>query len=80
MTIAGKSLFDLFDFVATNLLLPIASILLCIYIGWVAPKSFFKNELTNHGTVKSRVFSLVLFIVRFIAPVLIGIILLTAII
>ena len=79
MTIAGKSLFDLFDFVATNLLLPIASILLCIYIGWVAPKSFFKDQLTNQGTVKSRVFSLVLFIVRFIAPVLIGIILLTAI-
>lgn len=77
MTVAGLTLFDLFDTVATNILLPIASILLCIYMGWVAPKSFFKNELTNHDTVKSRVFHVVLFIIRFIAPILIGTILIT---
>ena len=77
MTVDGLTLFDLFDTVATNILLPIASILLCIYMGWVAPKSFFKNELTNQGTVKSRVFHVVLFIIRFIAPILIGTILIT---
>lgn len=77
ITFAGLTLFDLFDTVATNILLPIASILLCIYMGWIAPKSFFKDQLTNHGTVKSRVFHIVLFIVRFIAPILIGTILIT---
>lgn len=77
MTVAGLTLFDLFDTIATNILLPIASILLCIYMGWIAPKSFFKNQLSNHGTVKSRVYHLVLFIVRFIAPILIGAILIT---
>lgn len=71
MKIAGLTLFDLFDTIATNILLPIASILLCIYMGWIAPKSFFKNQLSNYGTVKSRVFHFVLFIVRFIAPILI---------
>lgn len=71
MKIAGLTLFDLFDTIATNILLPIASILLCIYMGWIAPKSFFKNQLSNYGTVKSRVFHIVLFIVRFIAPILI---------
>ena len=77
MTIAGYTLFDLFDTIATNILLPTASILLCIYMGWVAPKSFFKNQLTNQGTVTSRVFHIVLFIVRFVAPILIGTILIT---
>ncbi len=77
MTFAGYNLFDLFDTVATNILLPTASILLCIYMGWVAPKSFFKDQLTNQGTVKSRVFNIVLFIVRFVAPILIGTILIT---
>lgn len=77
MTIAGYTLFDLFDTVATNILLPTASILLCIYMGWVAPKSFFKGQLTNQGTVTSRVFHIVLFIVRFVAPILIGTILIT---
>ena len=77
MTIAGYTLFDLFDTVATNILLPTASILLCIYMGWVAPKSFFKGQLTNQGSVTSRVFHIVLFIVRFVAPILIGTILIT---
>lgn len=77
MTIAGYTLFDLFDTVATNILLPTASILLCIYMGWVAPQSFFKGQLTNQGTVTSRVFHIVLFIVRFVAPILIGTILIT---
>ena len=77
MTIAGYTLFNLFDTVATNILLPTASILLCIYMGWVAPKSFFKGQLTNQGTVTSRVFHIVLFIVRFVAPILIGTILIT---
>ena len=77
MTIAGYTLFDLFDTIATNILLPTASILLCIYMGWVAPKSFFKGQLTNQGTVTSRVFHIVLFIVRFVAPILIGTILIT---
>lgn len=77
MTVAGLTLFDLFDTIATNILLPIASILLCIYMGWIAPKSFFKDQLSNYGTVKSRVFHIVLFIVRFIAPILIGTILIT---
>ena len=77
MTLAGYNLFDLFDTVATNILLPTASILLCIYMGWVAPKSFFKGQLTNQGTVKSRVFNVVLFIVRFVAPILIATILIT---
>ncbi len=70
--IAGLTLFDLFDNVATNIMLPIASILVCIYMGWIAPKRFLKGQLSNHGTVKSRIFHIVLFIVRFIAPILIA--------
>ncbi len=77
MTIMGLSLFDLFDTIATNILLPIASILLCVYMGWIAPKAFFKDQLSNHGSVKSRVFHIVLFIVRFVAPFIIGAILIT---
>ena len=72
MKIFGFTLFDLFDQLATNIMLPIASILVCIYMGWVAPKTFFKNQLSNNGTVRSRVFHIVLFIDRFIAPLLIA--------
>ncbi len=74
-TIFGKTIFDFLDMVATNIMLPIGGILLCIYMGWVAPRSFFKNELTNNGTLTSHVFGLVAFIVKWVAPLLIALIL-----
>lgn len=74
-TILGMNIFDFLDTVTTNIMLPLGGILLCIYMGWVAPKSFFKNQLTNHGTLRSRVFIPILFVVRWLAPVLIAVIL-----
>ena len=68
-------LFDFLDAVATNIFLPVVSILLCIYVGWIAPKSLLKNQLNNNGTIRSRLFVPYLFAIRFIAPVLISMVL-----
>lgn len=75
-TICGLTIFDFLDTVTTNFMLPIGGILLCVYMGWVAPKSFFRRELTNNGTLHSRALNLIYFIVRWIAPILIAAILL----
>ncbi len=74
-TILGMTIFDFLDTVATNIMLPLGGIFLCIYMGWVAPRSFFYNEITNHGTLRTRTFRLMAFIVKWIAPVLIALIL-----
>ena len=71
ITVAGLNIFDLLDTVATNILLPVSSILLCIYVGWVLPRNYMQQELSNHGMMRSPVFPVVLFIVRYLAPVLI---------
>lgn len=73
--IAGLTIFDALDYCATNILLPVGSILLCVYVGWFAPKGLLETELTNGGKIRSRVASLILFIIRFVAPVLIGLVL-----
>ncbi|MCM1075883.1 MAG: sodium-dependent transporter [Bacteroides sp.] len=73
--IFGLTIFDFLDTVATNIMLPLGGILLCIYMGWVAPRKFFKNELTNNGTLTSRAFGLIAFIVKWIAPGLIALVL-----
>lgn len=75
ITIAGLIIFDFLDTLATNIMLPICSILICIYIGWVAPRNLMDKQLTNNGAMKSHVFGIVLFIVRYIAPILIAFIL-----
>lgn len=74
-TICGMTIFDFLDTVATNIMLPVGGILICIYMGWIAPRSFFRNEMTNGGTLKSRMFGIVAFIVKWIAPLLIATIL-----
>lgn len=73
-TIAGMSLFDFLDNVTTNIMLPIGGILLCVYMGWVAPERFFRNQLDNNGTLRAYYFGAIRFIVKWIAPVLIGVI------
>lgn len=76
--IIGLNLFDFLDTVATNIMLPVVSILICIYMGWFAPKDLFRNELTNHGSIKMRLYPLVLFVVKYVAPVLIAIVLISS--
>lgn len=73
--IMGMTIFDFLDTMATNIMLPVGGILLCIYMGWVAPRSFFRNELTNNGTLTSHVFGLIAFIVKWVAPALIALVL-----
>ncbi len=73
--IMGMTIFDFLDTMATNIMLPVGGILLCIYMGWVAPRSFFRNELTNNGTLTSHAFWLIAFIVKWVAPALIALVL-----
>lgn len=71
-TICGLTIFDFLDTVATNIMLPVGGILLCIYMGWIAPRSFFRNEMTNQGTLTSHAFGIIAFIVKWVAPLLIA--------
>ena len=67
----GMTIFDFLDTLATNIMLPIGSIALCIYMGWFAPKQLLHKQLTNNGSKKSRMSPVVMFIIRYVAPILI---------
>lgn len=73
--IFGKTIFDLLDTFTTDILLPVGSIAVCVYVGWFAPKGLLRSQLTNDGTLRSRWTAPVQFIIRYIAPLLIGLIL-----
>lgn len=79
LKIGDKTVFDALDYFATNICLPLGSIFLCIYVGWFAPKGFLRREMTNNGSVRTVIYYPLLFIIRYIAPVLIAIILITSI-
>lgn len=75
--IFGLTVFDLFDQVTTNIFLPVISLGVCIYMGWFAPKHLLADELSNNGTLRSPFTGIILFIIKYVAPVLIATILIS---
>lgn len=74
--IGTRGFFDLFDYVASNIFLPIGGILVSIYAGWVIGMKDIKEEVTNYGQVPFRGEKFYTFIIKYIAPFAIFIILL----
>ena len=73
--IAGLNIFDFLDTLATNCMLPTASIITCLFIGWKLRSDFLRNEITNHGLTGTRIYPAISFIIKYCAPPLIFIIL-----
>lgn len=71
----SMNIFDFLDTVATNLMLPSAAIITCLFLGWIVPKSFLKNQLTNRGKINRKLSSGIIWMVKYAAPVLIAVIL-----
>ncbi len=78
ITIGGLNIFDAMDYMATNIMLPVGAILLCIFVGWFAPRGMFIGELSNQGSLQSRLYAPVVFIVKYIAPLLIALVLVSS--
>ncbi|MBM6992146.1 MAG: sodium-dependent transporter [Prevotella sp.] len=68
LSIAGRTLFDVFDFVTGQIFLPIGGFLTCLFLGWFVPVKIVRDEFTNWGTVSARFFGVFLFLVRFVCP------------
>jgi NSS family neurotransmitter:Na+ symporter len=68
LSIGGKSLFDVFDFVTGQIFLPIGGFFTCLFVGWYVPKKIVVDELTNWGTLRCRFVGLFLFCVRYVCP------------
>lgn len=72
--IGGKIVFDALDFVSSNVMLPIGGMLIVIFVGWKLGKSQFFSEVTNEGMLKSPLKSIIYFIIRYLAPLAIGVV------
>lgn len=68
LVIAGRSLFDWFDFITGQIFLPIVGFLTCIFIGWSVPHKVVRDEFTNWGTLRGRYFHHYIFLVKYVCP------------
>ncbi len=72
VTLFNKSIFDILDYTASNVLLPLGGLCIVLFVGWFAGKRITRSEFTNEGKLKATYYSAYRFIVRFIAPVAIA--------
>ncbi len=76
-TIFGKTMFDLYDFVSSNLLLPIGGLFISIFAGWFWGADNIRKALSNHGMLKNDlVVTGLIVIIKFVTPILLIVVLL----
>lgn len=67
----GLTFFDLFDWTASNLCLPLGGMFISLFAGWRLDKQLFRDELTNNGSIRAPYFKALVFTLRYISPTLI---------
>jgi len=68
----GRTIFDFFDHLSANILLPLGGLFIVLFVGWYMKKSQVYDEFTNQGTLKGTLFGAFYFIIRYVAPVAIA--------
>lgn len=73
-TIGGMSLFDIADKATGVFLLPFGGMLAALFIGWYYGRDKFADHITNNYTVKLKesIINILYFIIKFVAPIVIG--------
>ena len=61
--------FNFLDHLCSDWLMPFGGLLFAMFVGWKMSKADVRDELTNGGTRNRRLFNVVYFLVRYIAPV-----------
>ena len=78
--IGKKGFFDSFDYLSSNILLPVGGLITAIYIGYFVKKEDFKLELSNQGTLNNDlVLNIVHAFIKFVSPILLIVVFLNSI-
>lgn len=67
-------LFDAFDAVTADVLMPIGGLLTSVFAGWFFDRKAFQGEISNQGTLRARLFPLLVFTLKWVAPILLSIV------
>ena len=72
---AGKTVFDISDDIASNMLLPVGALLSSVFIGWLVDRRIVAAQLGESGATAQR---LCIVLLRYVCPLAIAIVLATA--
>lgn len=78
ITFLGMQFLDLFDFISNSVLMPIVAFFTCIFVGYVIKPKAVIEEVETNG-VKFKLKNLFTIVIKYVAPILIVIILVASI-
>ena len=70
----GMTLFELFDYVSSNIMLPIGGVMLSVFVGWIVDKKVVEEQLTDYGARKITLMRPIRLCIRYVAPLCISLI------
>lgn len=74
----GLNFFDLYDFLTSNIFMPVGGITIAVFLGWRLKATIVREAISNSGAIRNnRLANVFLFLVRYVAPVAIVLILLS---
>lgn len=75
ITIFGKGIFDIFDYLSSNILMPIGGFLIVILVGYHSKRQSIIDELSNKGKLNNiKIIKVYYFVIRYISPVFLALI------
>ena len=78
ITIFGMSFLDFFDYISNNILMPIAGLLTCLFIGYIVKPKTVEEEIRLSGPFKGKALYNVM--VKYVSPVFMVVILVSSVI
>lgn len=70
--ILDRNIFSLFDDTAGMILLPLGVMFISLFAGWKLDRELYRNEISNHGDLRTPYFRLLIISLRYIAPLAIA--------
>jgi NSS family neurotransmitter:Na+ symporter len=74
VTLFDRNIFEMFDDFSGRFLLPIGGMLISIFAGWVLDRKLYRDEISNGGDLKTPYFKMLIFSLRYITPLAIGLV------
>lgn len=66
--IFGMTLFNLFDYTTSNIMLPFGGMVISLFVGWRLKPSVMEREMTCYGSTRFRAMPLLTFCLRWVCP------------
>lgn len=68
-TIFNLTMFDLSDYLVSNILMPLGALCIAIFVGFKVPRKRLLEEIKSGSTIGVKIFSIWFIIIKYVAPI-----------